>query len=115
MGCPLQNAIQMMRCLDETGTLEYGQLFVQYSKARNISSYLVEREVVVAKNTLGQHMGGPLHEARQMMGCLDETGNFEYGQVFVQYSKPENISIYLFEGEIVVAEFHVCIRVLFVF
>ncbi|KAK4485916.1 hypothetical protein RD792_008567 [Penstemon davidsonii] len=49
-------------------------------------------------------MGGPLQYARQMMGCLDETGNLEYGQVFVQYSKPENISSYLVEGEIVVAE-----------
>ncbi|KAL2518693.1 RNA-dependent RNA polymerase 1 [Abeliophyllum distichum] len=25
-------------------------------------------------------------EARQMMGCLDETGSLEYGQVFVQFS-----------------------------
>ncbi|KAG8366468.1 hypothetical protein BUALT_Bualt17G0083100 [Buddleja alternifolia] len=25
-------------------------------------------------------------QARQMMGCLDETGTLEYGQVFVQYS-----------------------------
>ncbi|CAA2977995.1 probable RNA-dependent RNA polymerase 1 [Olea europaea subsp. europaea] len=25
-------------------------------------------------------------QARQMMGCLDETGNLEYGQVFVQFS-----------------------------
>ncbi|KAK4485907.1 hypothetical protein RD792_008558 [Penstemon davidsonii] len=162
MGGPLHEARQMMGCLDETGNFEYGQVFVQYSKPENISSYLFEGEIVVAENPclypgvvrvlkdvdvealhhmvdcvvfptrsdlimmnalkviwmetpclgqlgymlgkLGQHMGGPLQDARQMMGCLDETGNLEYGQVFVQYSKPENISSYLVEGEIVVAE-----------
>ncbi|KAK0595880.1 hypothetical protein LWI29_010850 [Acer saccharum] len=53
----VQNGQAMMGCLDETGTLEYGQVFVQYSGSRchhpdNTSPVfsIVESEVVVAKN-----------------------------------------------------------------
>ncbi|CAM8883875.1 unnamed protein product [Rhodiola kirilowii] len=47
----VQNGRAMMGCLDETGTLKYGQVFVQYSAAgfsRGIN--LVRGKVVVAKN-----------------------------------------------------------------
>ncbi|KAK4261811.1 hypothetical protein QN277_004760 [Acacia crassicarpa] len=46
----------MMGCLDETRTLEYGQVFVQYSENGSLSlfndsvSYIVTGKVVVAKN-----------------------------------------------------------------
>lgn len=42
----------MMGCLDETGTLEYGQVFVQFSNNRlgNQSLYVITGKVVVAKN-----------------------------------------------------------------
>ncbi|KAJ9135706.1 hypothetical protein P3X46_032858 [Hevea brasiliensis] len=50
----------MMGCLDETGTLEYGQVFVQYSCARNRQFFscnetheqnqILQGKVVVAKN-----------------------------------------------------------------
>ncbi|KAG8366464.1 hypothetical protein BUALT_Bualt17G0082700 [Buddleja alternifolia] len=57
-------------------------------------------------------------QARQMMGCLDETGTLEYGQVFVQFSAAgtrrfyeefdEDISNdeynYIIKGEVVVAK-----------
>ncbi|XP_073020164.1 probable RNA-dependent RNA polymerase 1 isoform X1 [Primulina eburnea] len=59
-------ARQMMGCLDETGTLEYGQVFVQYSGARRRAfngessffdedmsdayDYIISGKVVVAKN-----------------------------------------------------------------
>ncbi|KAK3219293.1 hypothetical protein Dsin_013263 [Dipteronia sinensis] len=58
----VQNGQAMMGCLDETGTLEYGQVFVQYSGSRchhpdNTSPVfsgrrynIVESKVVVAKN-----------------------------------------------------------------
>ncbi|XVE91797.1 hypothetical protein REPUB_Repub01dG0042500 [Reevesia pubescens] len=63
----VQNGRSMMGCLDETGTLEYGQVFVQYSvyKQRQFSNdplltfndgrsdqncHVVEGKVVVAKN-----------------------------------------------------------------
>ncbi|XVE74535.1 hypothetical protein DITRI_Ditri12bG0024800 [Diplodiscus trichospermus] len=62
----IQNGRTMMGCLDETGTLEYGQVFVQYSiKPRQFSDdsififneskwdqncHVVEGKVVVAKN-----------------------------------------------------------------
>ncbi|KAK1578735.1 hypothetical protein Q3G72_032736 [Acer saccharum] len=53
----VQNGQAMMGCLDETGTLEYGQVFVQYSGSRchhpdNTSPVfsVVESKVVVAKN-----------------------------------------------------------------
>ncbi|KAK0597148.1 hypothetical protein LWI29_022254 [Acer saccharum] len=53
----VQNGQAMMGCLDETRTLEYGQVFVQYSGSRchhpdNTSPVfsIVESKVVVAKN-----------------------------------------------------------------
>ncbi|KAK0595797.1 hypothetical protein LWI29_010039 [Acer saccharum] len=49
----VQNGQAMMGCLDETGTLEYGQVFVQYSGpgCGSSSHYnIVQRKVVVAKN-----------------------------------------------------------------
>ncbi|KAK0597678.1 hypothetical protein LWI29_027530 [Acer saccharum] len=53
----VQNGQAMMGCLDETGTLKYGQVFVQYSGSRshhpnNTSPVfsIVESKVVVAKN-----------------------------------------------------------------
>ncbi|XP_030506741.2 probable RNA-dependent RNA polymerase 1 [Cannabis sativa] len=46
----IPNGRNMMGCLDETGTLEYGQVFVQCSNRESPGTFLVEREVVVAKN-----------------------------------------------------------------
>ncbi|KAL5746664.1 hypothetical protein ACOSP7_027810 [Xanthoceras sorbifolium] len=58
----IQNGQAMMGCLDETGTLEYGQVFVQYSGSgchhsdstspvfSGRGSNIVESKVVVAKN-----------------------------------------------------------------
>ncbi|KAK4479818.1 hypothetical protein RD792_015357 [Penstemon davidsonii] len=62
----IPKARQMMGCLDETGTLEYGQVFVQFSGAGNRRfyeesllysetnkddyNYLIKGKVVVAKN-----------------------------------------------------------------
>ncbi|BBG94600.1 hypothetical protein Prudu_002930 [Prunus dulcis] len=45
----------MMGCLDETRTLEYGEVFVQFSDKRHIGSesnqqFIIKRKVVVAKN-----------------------------------------------------------------
>ncbi|KAJ4705775.1 RNA-dependent RNA polymerase [Melia azedarach] len=47
----VQNGRAMMGCLDETGTLEYGQVFIQYS-SNNQSGQLniLRQNVVVAKN-----------------------------------------------------------------
>ncbi|XP_010527810.1 PREDICTED: RNA-dependent RNA polymerase 1 [Tarenaya hassleriana] len=42
---------------------------------------------------------------RSMMGCLDETGILEYGQVFVQFSDPLNPwKLFPVHGEVVVAK-----------
>ncbi|KAJ0094283.1 hypothetical protein Patl1_15572 [Pistacia atlantica] len=46
----VQNGRSMMGCLDETRTLDYGQVFVQFSKAASPQRYFIEGEVVVAKN-----------------------------------------------------------------
>ncbi|KAL3654315.1 multidrug resistance protein [Castilleja foliolosa] len=56
----IPRARQMMGCLDETGTLRYGQVFVQYSGAgrgrfddddeSDNCNYIVQGKVVVAKN-----------------------------------------------------------------
>ncbi|TXG71399.1 hypothetical protein EZV62_006334 [Acer yangbiense] len=53
----VQNGQAMMGCLDETGTLEYGQVFVQYSGSRCHHPYntspvfsIVKSKLVVAKN-----------------------------------------------------------------
>ncbi|KAJ0094291.1 hypothetical protein Patl1_15578 [Pistacia atlantica] len=46
----VQNGRSMMGCLDETRTLDYGQVFVQFSKAASQQRYFFEGEVVVAKN-----------------------------------------------------------------
>ncbi|KAK1578467.1 hypothetical protein Q3G72_030483 [Acer saccharum] len=49
----VQNGQAMLGCLDETGTLEYGQVFVQYSGPGSGSSSqynIVQSKVVVAKN-----------------------------------------------------------------
>ncbi|GKV13304.1 hypothetical protein SLEP1_g24332 [Rubroshorea leprosula] len=54
----IQNGRSMMGCLDETGTLNYGQVFVQFSNSGYGRSYggsgldpsVVEGRVVVAKN-----------------------------------------------------------------
>ncbi|KZV22426.1 RNA-dependent RNA polymerase 1-like [Dorcoceras hygrometricum] len=57
-------------------------------------------------------------QARQMMGCLDETGTLEYGQVFVQFSSAghrqvsvesslfneESDEYYIIRGKVVVAK-----------
>lgn len=40
----------MMGCLDETRTLEYGEVFVQFSGIRHRQNYIVVGRVVVAKN-----------------------------------------------------------------
>ncbi|KAJ4826290.1 multidrug resistance protein [Turnera subulata] len=53
----LSNGRSMMGCLDETRTLEYGQVFVQFSDARHrfgdggsVKHYVIMGKVVVAKN-----------------------------------------------------------------
>ncbi|XVF03028.1 hypothetical protein REPUB_Repub04eG0225200 [Reevesia pubescens] len=46
----VQNGRSMMGCLDETRTLDYGQVFVQFSGSRSKQRFIVEGEVVVAKN-----------------------------------------------------------------
>lgn len=46
----VQRGRSMMGCLDETRTLDYGQVFVQFSKAASQRCYVIEGEVVVAKN-----------------------------------------------------------------
>ncbi|KAJ4714891.1 RNA-dependent RNA polymerase [Melia azedarach] len=47
----VQNGRAMMGCLDETGTLEYGQVFVQYSgNSQSGQLNIVKGHVVVAKN-----------------------------------------------------------------
>ncbi|XP_022775725.1 probable RNA-dependent RNA polymerase 1 [Durio zibethinus] len=51
-----------------------------------------------------------IQKGRSMMGCLDETGTLEYGQVFVQYSvyKPKQYSndqnYHVVEGKVAVAK-----------
>ncbi|XVE81410.1 hypothetical protein DITRI_Ditri15bG0061200 [Diplodiscus trichospermus] len=40
----------MMGCLDETRTLDYGEVFVQFSGSRSEKRFIVEGKVVVAKN-----------------------------------------------------------------
>ncbi|KAJ0094290.1 hypothetical protein Patl1_15575 [Pistacia atlantica] len=49
-GIFVQNGRSMMGCLDETRNLDYGQVFVQFSKAASQQRYFIEGEVVVAKN-----------------------------------------------------------------
>ncbi|KAJ4710077.1 RNA-dependent RNA polymerase [Melia azedarach] len=47
----VQNGRAMMGCLDETGTLEYGQVFAQYSVNNQSGQFnIVKGNVVVAKN-----------------------------------------------------------------
>lgn len=48
----IQNGRSMLGCLDETGTLQYGQVFVQYSSESRPSqkSSIVKGKTVVAKN-----------------------------------------------------------------
>ncbi|XP_022776585.1 RNA-dependent RNA polymerase 1-like [Durio zibethinus] len=46
----VQNGRSMMGCLDETRTLDYGQVFVQFSGCRSERRFIVKGEVVVAKN-----------------------------------------------------------------
>ncbi|XWS22973.1 hypothetical protein CRYUN_Cryun29cG0081500 [Craigia yunnanensis] len=46
----VQNGRSMMGCLDETRTLDYGQVFVRYSGSRSEQCVTVEGMVVVAKN-----------------------------------------------------------------
>nr|KJB08434.1 hypothetical protein B456_001G081400 [Gossypium raimondii] len=40
----------MMGCLDETRTLNYGQVFVQFSGSRSDQRDIVQGKVIVAKN-----------------------------------------------------------------
>ncbi|XP_022776584.1 RNA-dependent RNA polymerase 1-like [Durio zibethinus] len=44
------NGRSMMGCLDETRTLDYGQVFVQFSGSRSEQRFIVRGKVVVAKN-----------------------------------------------------------------
>ncbi|XP_021292687.1 RNA-dependent RNA polymerase 1-like isoform X2 [Herrania umbratica] len=44
------NGRSMMGCLDETRTLDYGEVFVQFSGFRSKQRFIVQGEVVVAKN-----------------------------------------------------------------
>ncbi|EOY01384.1 RNA-dependent RNA polymerase 1 isoform 1 [Theobroma cacao] len=44
------NGRSMMGCLDETRTLDYGQVFVQVSGSRSEQRFIVQGKVVVAKN-----------------------------------------------------------------
>ncbi|KAE8667250.1 RNA-dependent RNA polymerase 1 [Hibiscus syriacus] len=46
----IKNGRSMMGCLDETRTLNYGQVFVQFSGSRPGQRFLVQDKVVVAKN-----------------------------------------------------------------
>ncbi|XWS64066.1 hypothetical protein CRYUN_Cryun06bG0155200 [Craigia yunnanensis] len=46
----VQKGRSMMGCLDETRTLDYGQVFVQFSGSRSEQRFIVEGKVVVAKN-----------------------------------------------------------------
>ncbi|KAK8567431.1 hypothetical protein V6N13_105398 [Hibiscus sabdariffa] len=46
----IQNGRSMMGCLDETRTLNYGQVFVQFSGSKPGQLFLVQGKVVVAKN-----------------------------------------------------------------
>ncbi|XVE91802.1 hypothetical protein REPUB_Repub01dG0043000 [Reevesia pubescens] len=46
----VQKGRSMMGCLDETRTLDYGQVFVQFTGSRSEQRFIVEGKVVVAKN-----------------------------------------------------------------
>ncbi|KAK8567430.1 hypothetical protein V6N12_006018 [Hibiscus sabdariffa] len=46
----IKNGRSMMGCLDETRTLNYGEVFVQFSGSRPEQRFLVQSRVVVAKN-----------------------------------------------------------------
>ncbi|OMO98990.1 RNA-dependent RNA polymerase, eukaryotic-type [Corchorus capsularis] len=46
----VQEGRSMMGCLDETRTLNYGEVFVQFSGSRSEQRYIVQGKVVVAKN-----------------------------------------------------------------
>ncbi|TYH90144.1 hypothetical protein ES332_A13G029600v1 [Gossypium tomentosum] len=46
----VQKGRSMMGCLDETRTLNYGQVFVQFSGSRSERRFIVQGKVIVAKN-----------------------------------------------------------------
>lgn len=46
-----------------------------------------------------------VEKGRCMLGCLDETGTLEYGQVFVQYSDPKSWeTCHVFQGKVAVCK-----------
>ncbi|XP_022882125.1 probable RNA-dependent RNA polymerase 1 [Olea europaea var. sylvestris] len=64
---------EMLRCGYQPDGEPFLSMMLQTFRASKLLDLRVKSRIFVPK-------------ARQMMGCLDETGSLEYGQVFVQFS-----------------------------